>query len=146
MPATHGAQLVVLDPADRARLEAAPIPAQNTWSSLGVVAGTVAWRDCDDWLAALVERLVGAARRCSPSCSPTGCRGRGCARCEATYLAWLDLRAYGVDDPAAAALAHGVRLAPGQDYQPGLTGHVRLNLATSPERLERVVEGLRGQR
>ncbi|MFC6344953.1 hypothetical protein ACFP8W_23425, partial [Nocardioides hankookensis] len=50
---------------------------------------------------------------------------------------------YGVDDPAAAALAHGVRLAPGQDYQPGLTGHVRLNLATSADRLERIVEGLR---
>ena len=56
---------------------------------------------------------------------------------EATYLAWIDLRAYGVDDPAAVALAHGVRLAPGHDYQPGLTGHVRLNIATSPDRLER---------
>jgi cystathionine beta-lyase len=62
---------------------------------------------------------------------------------EATYLAWVDLRWYGVDDPAEAALAHGVRLAPGQDYQPGLTGHVRVNLATSPDRLERVVDGLR---
>jgi cystathionine beta-lyase len=61
---------------------------------------------------------------------------------EATYLAWIDLRKYAVDDPAEAALAHGVRLAPGQDYQPGLAGHVRLNLATSPERLERIVEGL----
>ena len=50
---------------------------------------------------------------------------------EATYLAWLDLRAYGVDDPAAPALAHGVRWRPGGDYQPGLPGHVRLNIATS---------------
>ena len=40
---------------------------------------------------------------------------------EATYLAWLDLRAYGHADPAAVALERGrVRLAPGHDYHPGL--------------------------
>ena len=61
---------------------------------------------------------------------------------EATYLAWLDLRAYGVADPAAAALRHGVRPAPGSDYQPGLDGHVRINLATSPGRLESIVHRL----
>ena len=59
---------------------------------------------------------------------------------EATYLAWIDLRAYGHDDPAAVALEHGrVRLAPGHDYQPGLPGHVRLNIATSPDRLTEIV-------
>ena len=60
---------------------------------------------------------------------------------EATYLAWVDLRAYGHDDPAAVALARGrVRLAPGHDYHPGLTGHARVNLATSPARLAAIVE------
>jgi cystathionine beta-lyase len=142
MPATHGAQLVVLDPTDRARLKAAPIPAQNTWSSLGIVAGTVAWRDCDDWLAALVQRLDDQRTLLAELLADRVPKAR-MRPLEATYLAWLDLRAYGVDDPAAAALAHGVRLAPGQDYHPGLTGHVRLNLATSPDRLERIVEGLR---
>ena len=40
---------------------------------------------------------------------------------EATYLAWLDARAYGHDDPAAVALERGrVKLAPGHDYVPGL--------------------------
>ena len=61
-------------------------------------------------------------------------------------MAWLDLRAY-ADDPAAAALAAGVRLGPGPDYQPGLPGHTRVNLATSPTRLreilQRLVTGLR---
>ena len=59
---------------------------------------------------------------------------------EATYLAWVDLRAYGHADPAAVALERGrVRLAAGDDYQPGLPGHVRLNIATSPERLTEIV-------
>ncbi len=142
MPATHGAQIVVLDPAERERLEAAPVPAQNTWSSLGIVAGTVAWRDCDEWLAALVDRLATQRALLAELLADRLPQAR-MRPLEATYLAWLDLRAYGVADPARAALAHGVRLAPGEDYQPGLDGHVRLNLATSPERLERIVEGVR---
>ncbi len=35
-----------------------------------------------------------------------------------------------------------LRLAPGGDYQPGLVGHVRLNLATSAERLDLMVHRL----
>ena len=58
---------------------------------------------------------------------------------EATYIAWLDLRAYGHDDPAEVVRRGGVRVSPGQSYWPGLTGHVRLNIATSPERLTEIV-------
>ena len=59
---------------------------------------------------------------------------------EATYLAWLDLRAYGHDRPDKVVRAHGrVKLSPGHHYQPELTGHVRLNFATSPERLTEIV-------
>ena len=62
---------------------------------------------------------------------------------EATYLAWLDLRAYGHDDPAAVGLERGrVQLAAGHDYHPGLSGHARLNFATSPERLTAIVHRL----
>ncbi|MGY2701079.1 MalY/PatB family protein [Nocardioides sp. HB32] len=137
MPAVHGAQLVLLDPADRERVRALPVPAQNTWSSLGVVAGEVAWRDCDEWLAALVERLDRNRALLADELPPKA-RMRPL---EATYLAWLDLRAYAAD-PCAVALRHGVRLAPGGDYQPGLPGHVRLNLATSPDRLAEILHRL----
>jgi cystathionine beta-lyase len=140
MPAVHGAQLVVLREADRALLAGVPVPAQNSWSALGVVAGEAAWRDCDDWLAALVARLdhnrtllgdLLASRLPEARMRPL----------EATYLAWLDLRAY-AEDACGIALKHGVRLAPGDEYQPGLPGHVRLNLATSPERLTEIVHRL----
>ncbi|MFC7495405.1 MULTISPECIES: MalY/PatB family protein [unclassified Nocardioides] len=141
MPAVHGAQLLLPDPADRARLAAVPIPAQNTWSSLGVVAGTVAWRDCDDWLDALRHRLSTQRELLAELVADRLPKAR-MRPLEATYLAWLDLREYGVADPAAAALGRGVRVAPGHDYQPGLAGHVRINVATDPDRLERVVDGL----
>ncbi len=59
---------------------------------------------------------------------------------EGTYLAWLDLRAYGHDDPAERILTRGrAWVSPGHDYHRGLPGHVRVNLATSPERLAEVV-------
>ena len=62
---------------------------------------------------------------------------------EATYLAWLDLRAYGHDDPAEVALRKGrVLVEPGDRYQPGLAGHVRVNIATSAERLTEIVRRL----
>lgn len=138
IPAVHGAQLVLLDPADRTVVAGLPIPAQHDWSSLGIVAGVAAWRDCDAWHAALVERLA-AQRDLLADLLATHLPAARMRALEATYLAWLDLRAYGVADPAAAAAEHGVRLAPGADYHPGLEGHVRLNLATSAERLERIV-------
>ncbi|HEU5036721.1 MAG TPA: aminotransferase class I/II-fold pyridoxal phosphate-dependent enzyme [Nocardioides sp.] len=141
MPGVHGAQLVVLDPELRARAAALPIPAQNSWSSLGVVASEVAWRDCDEWLAALVERLDGNRALLAERLATDLPRAR-MRPLEATYLAWLDLRAYGVADPASAAVRHGLRPAPGSDYQPGLDGHVRLNLATSPARVEQMVHRL----
>jgi cystathionine beta-lyase len=141
IPAVHGAQLVLLDPADQAVVAALPIPAQHDWSGLGIVAGVAAWRDCDDWHAALVERLA-AQRDLLGDLLAEHLPAARMRPLEATYLAWLDLRAYGVADPATAGIEHGVRLAPGADYQPGLEGHVRLNLATSVERLERVVHRL----
>jgi cystathionine beta-lyase len=62
---------------------------------------------------------------------------------EATYLAWLDLRAYGHDDPAKVARARGrVLVSAGHDYQPDLRGHIRLNIATSPDRLDEIVRRL----
>jgi cysteine-S-conjugate beta-lyase len=116
-----------------------PIPQNHAYSPLGMVAARAAWRDCDDWHAALVARLDRQRTLLGDLLAAhlPHARQRPLA---ATYLAWLDLRAYGHDDPAAAALAHGLRLAPGDDYHPGLPGHVRLNIATSAERLTRAVE------
>jgi cystathionine beta-lyase len=137
----HCAALLSLDPAERARLHALPVPQNNATSPLGVLAARVAWTDGDPWLAALVTRLSENRDLLGKLLAEHLPLART-RPLEATYLAWLDLRAYGVADPAAAGLAHGVKVAPGTDYHPGLPGHVRLNTATSPERLGVVVERL----
>jgi cysteine-S-conjugate beta-lyase len=135
----HCAQVVVLDAREQALLRGVPIPQNHGHSPLGMIAARASWRDCDDWHAALVARLDGQRALLARLLADhlPHARQRPLA---ATYLAWLDLRAYGHDDPAARALASGVRLAPGGDYHPGLPGHARLNVATSPQRLTGAVE------
>lgn len=139
-----GAQLVTASDRLHRTLLAAPPMLNESWSVLAVEAAIAAYTDGDAWLDALLDRL--AAQRDLLVYLLAELLPRARMRpLEATYLAWLDLRAYGHDDPAAVALDRGrVRLAPGHDYQPGLPGHLRLNLATSPERLAEGVRRLAG--
>ncbi|HWU21113.1 MAG TPA: aminotransferase class I/II-fold pyridoxal phosphate-dependent enzyme [Nocardioides sp.] len=134
------AQVVVGDDATRDLVRALPMVRNDSWSPLGVVAAVAAYTDGDAWLASLVQRL-GEQRDLFATLLAEHLPEARMRPLEATYLSWVDLRAYGHDDPAAVALEKGrVRLAPGHDYHPGLTGHVRVNLATSRERLTQVAE------
>ena len=60
---------------------------------------------------------------------------------EATYLAWLDCRDLGLgDNPSEAFLEQSrVALNSGLTFGAGGEGHVRLNMATSPEILEMAI-------
>jgi cystathionine beta-lyase len=61
---------------------------------------------------------------------------------EATYLQWVDARSYG-EDPALTAIRRGrVKVMDGATFGPGGAGHVRVNLATSPERVTEIAERL----
>jgi cystathionine beta-lyase len=60
--------------------------------------------------------------------------GLAMAHVEATYLAWIDATALGLQDAAAHFLAHGVALSPGEQF--GAPGYVRLNFGTQRARLE----------
>ncbi len=136
------AQLVSEDDATHRRLAEVPVVRNDSWSVLGVVASLAAYRHGDDWLAALRARLTRQRDLLTALLAEHLPEAR-VRPVEATYLAWVDLRAYGHDDPAAVALARGrVRLAPGGDYHPGLPGHVRLNFATSEVRLTEIVRRL----
>jgi cystathionine beta-lyase len=140
-PGLHCGLVVAPDPGDLERLRTAPLPMNHSYSPLGMLAAVAAYSDGDAWVADLVERLD-QQRGLMAELLETRLPDARMRPLEATYLPWLDLRAYGVDDLEAPALAHGLKLAPGQSFQPGLPGHARLNLATSPARLTAMVERL----
>ena len=136
------AQIVTDDPATRDRLLDVPMARNDSWSTLGEIAAVAAYAEGDEWLAALVTRLD-EQRTLLPALLAEHLPEARMRPLRATYLAWLDLRAYGHDDPAAVALEKGrVKLEPGHRYQAGLSGHLRLNLATSADRLTDIVRRL----
>jgi cystathionine beta-lyase len=136
------AQLVVPSAVDRARLADQPMSRNDSWSPLGVIAARAAYDHGDGWLASLVERLD-QQRALLGDLLATPLPEVRMRPLEATYLAWLDASAYGHDDAAAVALERGrVKVSPGESYAPGTTGKVRLNIATSPDRLVEIVSRL----
>jgi cysteine-S-conjugate beta-lyase len=138
IPGLKCAQIIVGDDATRDRLVDIPMAQNESWGSLGVVGTIAAYTEGDPWLAALVERLDQQRTLLRELLAEHLPQAR-MRPLDATYLAWLDLRAYGHDAPAEVIGRGGVRVSPGDAYWPGLTGHVRLNIATSPDRLTEVV-------
>ena len=160
VPGLKCAQVVAGSGRDAAALRAAPLVANHGLSPLGVVGTVAAYRHGGPWLDGLVaaldtrrdhfgrllaERLPGA--RWTPM--------------EATYLAWVDAGGTGCADPAGESLRSGrVAVGRGRDFAPppgppgphegqgpdgdgwGYGRFVRITLATSAERLERIVDGL----
>jgi cystathionine beta-lyase len=92
---------------------------------LGLAACEAAYRDCDDWHKALITYLSGNRDRVEAAVA--GMPGLAMTHVEATYLAWIDARVLGVDDPASFFEKTGVGLSRGDDF--GLPGWVRLNFA-----------------
>ncbi|MFJ8106211.1 MalY/PatB family protein [Streptomyces sp. NPDC096132] len=135
------AALAVAGPGAAADLALLPEEVSHGPSHVGVLAHTAALRDGTAWLDALLAGLD-ANRRLLADLLAEHLPGVRYRPGEATYLAWLDCRALDVgDDPAAVFLERGrVALSPGADFGTGGAGHVRLNLATSPEIL---TEGVR---
>jgi cystathionine beta-lyase len=136
------AQIVVPHPAPRRRLRHQPMSRNDSYSPVGVVAARAAYDHGDPWLASLVERLDQQRTLLGELLAEHLPEVR-MRPLEATYLTWLDASAYGHDDAAAVALDRGrVKVSTGTSYAPGTAGQVRLNIATSPERLTEIVERL----
>jgi cystathionine beta-lyase len=147
VPGLKCAQIVAGNPADRAALRAVPHVANHGVSSLGLAATLAAYRDGGPWLDKLVRHLD---RQCDLFDELMAKHLPGVAtwrRPEATYLAWVDARGTGLADPAAVALRESrVAVGAGVQYGPresdAYRSFVRVTLATSAERLERIVAGL----
>lgn len=142
LPGLKCAQVVASSAHDLAALHALPHVANHGVSSLGVVASVAAYTDGGPWLDGLLAELEHRRRQFGVLVAEHLPHLRYVPP-EATYLAWLDARPAGVPDPAAQVLARGrVMVSPGRDFGAGYHGFLRVNLATSAERLERVVRGI----
>jgi cystathionine beta-lyase len=106
---------------------------------LGMVATEAALTRCDDWHAALISYLRSNARLVEKNVADLP--GLDMAPVEATYLAWIDARALGLENPARHFEAHGLGLSDGTDF--GAPGFVRLNFGTQRALLEEAMQRLR---
>lgn len=106
---------------------------------LGFVAAEAAYRDGAEWREELLHYLK--ANRDMIVQWATGKEQVAIKQPEATYLAWLDLRAIGQEKPAQWLLKEtGVALSEGADF--GLPGFARLNFGCRRELLDRVLKRL----
>lgn len=102
-------------------------------SHVGVLAHTAALRDGGEWLDGLMEGLD-ENRRLLADLLASQLPAVRYEPAQGTYLAWLDCRELGTDDPAKVFLDRGrVAVNRGLDFGTGGAGFVRFNLATSPE-------------
>ena len=136
LPGLGCAFAVIVDKDLRRRFKEAMagiVPMVNT---LGYTASRVAFEECDDWHDALLEYLRGnreivrAAVHEMPHLSM--------APVEATYLAWIDMRATGLKNPAAFFEDAGVGFQDGVEFDG--PGFVRLNFGCSRSLLEKALQ------
>jgi cystathionine beta-lyase len=123
---------VIPDDSLRRRFEQAKLGIVPHVNVLGLVAAEAAWRDGGPWLAAQLEYL--RANRDLLAATVEGLPNVTMARVEATYLAWLDVCALGLENPAAHFEAHGLGFSPGSHF--GAEGYVRCNFACARPTME----------
>ena len=142
LPGLKCAQLVAGNPADLARLRGVVHVANHGVSPLGVVASVAAYTHGEPWLDAVLAHLT-AQRDLFGQLVSQRLPDVSWQPMQATYLAWVDARGTGLDDPCAVALETGrVRVQPGSLFGLGYHGFARVNLATSARRLEQIVDRL----
>lgn len=136
IPALYCAFAIIPDNKLRHRFNQAMrgiVPAPNV---LGLVATEAAYREGDAWRQELLAYLrTNRDLVCEAIESMPGLR---MTRPEATYLAWIDCREAGLDEPAAFFEAAGVGLSDGSPF--GMPGFVRLNFGCPRATLEAALE------
>lgn len=141
IPGLGCAFAVIANPALRRRFERAMAGIGPHPNILGMTAATAAYTEGAEWRAALLDYLRGNRELVRQL---DGVGGLRVVTPEATYLAWLDCRALGVEDPQKLFEGWGVGLSPGSDF--GRPGFLRLNFGcprtTLMEALERMRKGL----
>ena len=131
-------------PAVSAALKTVPAHLFGATNLMGAVATEAAWRDGDEWLAAVMAHLD-RQRVLLGALLIEKLPKVGYVAPSATYLAWLDCRSLGLgDDPSVTFLERGVRLSEGPNFGSEGNGFARLNFATSSAVLRETVARMAG--
>lgn len=109
---------------------------------VGVDATIAAWDDSAAWLAAVMAHLD-KARHHAVEVLRAEIPEIRCHVPEATYLAWLDCRALGLQAPSAYGFfldKAKIGFSAGETFEPTATQYVRMNFATSRTILDQILE------
>lgn len=148
LPGLKSAQVVLTDPADR-----------EIWSdyfttgfvgvgTFGILASRAAYADGRDWFREILDRLETNRSLLNEIVARHAPKALHFPP-EGTFLAWIDLSPYGIEDPASF-LEDRARVAVigGSSFRGDTPGHIRVNFATDPEilveiftRIGRALEG-----
>jgi len=128
-------------------LVASRLPLEVTYATgqLGVIAAVAAYRDGSAWLDDVVA-IINANRSLLAELLAAQVPDAAYVPPQASYLAWIDLSAYGLGDDPAAVLVDRARVAlsSGPSYGTGGAGFARLNMGTSPAILREIVDRMAG--
>ena len=129
-------------PAVRAAYEPLPAHFAGITSIMAFAAVEAAWTLGDEWLAACVRHLD-ARRRQLGELLADQLPGVVYRMPQATYLAWLDCTALGLEEePVEAFRRSGVEVSAGPEFGADGHGFVRLNFGTSSSVLADIVGGM----
>ena len=129
---------VIEDPALRKRFTPSSNDLVPHMSQPGYVAMEAAYRDGEPWRKALISQL---RHNCGLVEKTVGrCRGLSMIPPEATYLAWIDCRQLGLDDPAGFLLSHKLAVGSGRYF--GMDGFIRINFACPQATLQEAMNRL----
>lgn len=138
LPGLGCAFAIIPDPALRRRVEHAKGRSLPDVGIMGLVGAHAAYRDGGTWLTRCRAYLrANRDHLATRLATMPGLRWQPAA---ATYLAWIDARASGLPDPAAAARSAGVFLSDGRYF--GEPGWIRLNFGCARSTLDAACDRL----
>ena len=145
LPGLKCAQLVATG---RTRpLVASRLPLEVTYATghLGAIAAVAAYRDGGPWLDDVIG-IIDGNRSLLADLLAEQLPDAAYVPPQASYLAWIDLSAYGLGDDPAAVLVERARVAlsAGPTYGTGGSGFARMNIGTSPAILREIVSRMAG--
>lgn len=142
MPGLRCAQLISHRACDHETLSALHPVLNHSMTTLGQHATVAAYTSGDAWLEEVRVRIAANHEQFRVEMGDAAPHVR-IEGPEATYLSWLDVSDVPGEDPVRAALTHGVRVdSQGLGYGSGSVDHIRVNLATSPDRVTQIAARL----